>query len=61
MTKAYNKNVKSRVFSVSDYVLKVILPMDRRDKALGKWSPNWKGPFKINQVFSNNVNNMRKW
>lgn len=25
--------------------------MDRRDKNLGKWYPNWEGPFKINQEF----------
>jgi ABC-type oligopeptide transport system substrate-binding subunit len=27
--------------------------MDRRDRAFGKWSPNWEGPFKISQVLSN--------
>lgn len=29
--------------------------MDQRDKSLGKWSPNWDGSFKINQVFLNNA------
>ena len=33
--------------------LKVIMPMDQRDRTLGKWSPNWEGPFRILQVFSN--------
>jgi ABC-type oligopeptide transport system substrate-binding subunit len=27
--------------------------MDRRDRAFGKWSPNWEGPLKISQVLSN--------
>ena len=27
--------------------------MDKRDKVLGKWSPNWERPFKVIQVFSN--------
>lgn len=29
--------------------------MDQRDRALGKWSPNWEGSFKIKQLFSNNT------
>jgi len=27
--------------------------MDKKDRVLSKWSPNWEGPFKILQVFSN--------
>lgn len=27
--------------------------MDRKYKALGKWSLKWEGPFQILQVFSN--------
>lgn len=34
---------------------KVILPMDQRDRTLGKWSPNWEGLFRIIQAFSNNT------
>lgn len=37
ITKAYNKKVKSKVFIVCDYVWKVILPMDQKDRTLGKW------------------------
>ena len=29
--------------------------MDRRDRVLGKWSPNWEGPFRVVQAFSNNA------
>lgn len=54
IAKAYNKKVKSKIFTVGDYVWKVILPIDRKDGALAKWSPNWKGSFRINQVFSSN-------
>ncbi|XP_058784284.1 uncharacterized protein LOC131659061 [Vicia villosa] len=52
---AYNKKVKTKRFALSDYVWKVILPMDQKDKSLGKWSPNWEGPFKIVQIFTNNA------
>jgi hypothetical protein len=34
-------------------LLKSILHMDKKDKILGKWSPNWEGQFKIVQVYSN--------
>ncbi|KAK2350898.1 protein NYNRIN [Trifolium repens] len=53
VSKAYNKKVKSKSFSVGESVWKVILPMDKKDILLGKWSPNWEGPFKIVQVYSN--------
>ncbi|XP_050916221.1 uncharacterized protein LOC127131340 [Lathyrus oleraceus] len=46
---SYNKRVKVKSFSPEDLVWKVILPMDRKDRALGKWE----GPFQILQVFSN--------
>lgn len=55
VAKSYNKKVKSNFFPIEDYVWKAILLMDRRDKTLGKQSPNWEVSFKINQVFSNNV------
>ncbi|XP_050875686.1 uncharacterized protein LOC127079331 [Lathyrus oleraceus] len=50
---SYNKKVKIKSFSPEDLVWKVILPMDRKDRTLGKWSPKWEGPFQILQVFSN--------
>lgn len=55
VAKAYNKKVKSKAFSSGDYVWKVILPMDQKDRTLGKWSPNWEGPFRILQLFSSNA------
>ena len=29
--------------------------MDKKNKALGKWSPHWEGPFRIVKTFSNNA------
>ncbi|XP_058733023.1 uncharacterized protein LOC131604610 [Vicia villosa] len=55
VAKAYNKRVKAKVFAVNDYVWKVILPTDQKDKSLGKWSSNWEGPFRILRVFTNNA------
>ena len=55
VARAYNKKVKDKLFVVDDLVWKVILPMDKNDRVLGKWSPNWEGPFKVMQVFSNNA------
>ncbi|XP_050908335.1 uncharacterized protein LOC127121957 [Lathyrus oleraceus] len=50
---SYNKRVKVKSFSPEDLVWKVILPMDQKDIALGKWSPKWEGPFHILEVFFN--------
>ena len=54
VTRAYNKKLKDKVFVVDDLIWKVILPMDKNNRVLGKWSPNWEGPFKVMKVFSNN-------
>jgi hypothetical protein len=51
ITKFYNKKVKSKTFDINDLVWKFILPMDKRNKALGKWAPGWEGPWKILRVF----------
>nr|KYP49291.1 hypothetical protein KK1_028928 [Cajanus cajan]KYP70907.1 hypothetical protein KK1_010147 [Cajanus cajan] len=53
--KSYNKRVKARSFRVGDLVLKVILPMDQKSRHFGKWSPNWEGPFIIEQAYSKNA------
>ena len=55
VARAYNKRVKSKTFNVNNLVWKVILPMDKKNKALGKWSPHWEGPFRIAKTFSNNA------
>ncbi|XP_050216596.1 uncharacterized protein LOC126667627 [Mercurialis annua] len=43
--RAYNKRVKPKSFTIGDMVWKAILPIGHKDKRLGKWSPNWEGPF----------------
>jgi len=53
VAKAYNKKIKSKPFNIGDFVWKILLSMDKKDILLGKWSPNWEGPFKVLQVFSN--------
>ena len=40
VARAYNKRVNAKAFVLGDMVWKVILPMDRRVRVLGKWSPN---------------------
>jgi len=55
VAKAYNKKVKLKLFAQGDLVWKVILPMDKKDQAMGKWSPSWEGPWEISRVFSNNA------
>lgn len=51
VVRAYNKRVKGKVFAVNDFVWKVILPMDRNDRVLGKWPPNREGPFRVLNFF----------
>ncbi|XP_050914736.1 uncharacterized protein LOC127129628 [Lathyrus oleraceus] len=60
VAKAYNKKVKGKMFVVDDLVWRVILPMDRNDRVLGKWSPNWEGLFKVLQAFSNNTHEIEE-
>ncbi|XP_050920123.1 uncharacterized protein LOC127137740 [Lathyrus oleraceus] len=40
VARAYNKRVKGKTFTLNNLVWKVILPMDQKNKALGKWSPH---------------------
>jgi len=49
--KAYNKKVKSMLFAQGDLVWKVILPMDKKNRVLEKWSPSWEGPWEVLRVF----------
>jgi len=56
----YHKKVKVKTFQVGDLVWKVILPMDKKSKFYGKWSPNWEGPYQVERVFSNNAYAIRE-
>ena len=54
-THTYNKRVKRKSFEEGDLVWKIILPIGSKDRKLGKWSPNWEGPFKVHQVQPGNA------
>jgi hypothetical protein len=54
VARAYNKRVKEKSFQVRDLVGKTILPIGSRCNKFGKWSPNWKGPYRIEEVITEN-------
>ena len=45
--KSYNRRVRPKTFAIGDLVWKVILPLGTKDPYLGKWSPNWEGPYLV--------------
>jgi hypothetical protein len=51
---AYNKKVKAKEFQV-DLVWEAVLPLGTKDAAYGKWSPNWHGPYRVDQVLPGNA------
>ena len=53
--KAYNKWFRRKSFEEGELVWKEVLPIDAKDRELGKWSPNWEGPFKVYQVLPENA------
>ncbi|KAK1621419.1 hypothetical protein QYE76_026936 [Lolium multiflorum] len=55
VARAYNKKVRPKEFQVGDLVWEAVLPLGTRDKAYGKWSPNWHGPYKVIQVLKGNA------
>jgi hypothetical protein len=54
VAKAYNKRVREKSFQVEDLVWKVILPIGSRSSKFGKWSLNWEGLYRIEEVVSRN-------
>ncbi|KAK1605163.1 hypothetical protein QYE76_028836 [Lolium multiflorum] len=55
VARAYNKKVRPKEFRVGDLVWEAVLPLGTRDKAYGKWSPNWHGPYKVVQALKGNA------
>jgi hypothetical protein len=47
VAKYYNKKVKVKQFAEGDLVWKALLPIGSKDRAFGKWSPNWEGPLRV--------------
>jgi hypothetical protein len=54
VARAYNKKVIAKSFQVGELVWKIILPLGTKSNKFGKWSPNWKGPYKIVKVIFGN-------
>jgi hypothetical protein len=54
VARAYNKRVKKKSFQVEDLVWKMILPIRSRSNKFGKWPPNWKEPYRIDEVILEN-------
>jgi hypothetical protein len=50
VARAYNKKVKPKEFQVGDLVWEAVLPLGTKDATYGKWSPNWHGPYRVDQV-----------
>jgi hypothetical protein len=55
VARAYNKKVRLKEFQVGDLVWEAVLPLGTKDAAYGKWSPNWHGPYRIDQVLPGNA------
>jgi hypothetical protein len=47
VAKYYNEKVREKKFVEGELVWKVIWPIGTKDNKYGKWSPNWKGPYRI--------------
>ena len=43
--RSYNLQIKVKTFKEGDLVWNLILPMERKSRTYGKWSPTWEGPF----------------
>jgi len=50
MAKAYNKNVRPRVFKEGDLILKKISLVSREYQS--KWTLNYEGPYVVKKAFS---------
>ena len=51
----FDKKVKAKEFADGDLVWKLILPIGTKSSKFGKWSPNWEGPYRINQSAPGNA------
>jgi hypothetical protein len=54
VARAYNKRVKEKSFQVGNLIRKTILPIESKSSKFGKWSTNWGGPYKIEEVIPEN-------
>jgi hypothetical protein len=61
VARAYNKKVRLKEFQVKHLVWEAVLPLGTKDAAYGKWSPNWHGPYRIDQVLPEMHICLRSW
>ena len=47
VARVYNKKVRPKSFQVGDLIWELVLPIGSKDPAYGKGSPNWHGPYRI--------------
>uniref|UniRef100_A0A803N974 Integrase catalytic domain-containing protein n=1 Tax=Chenopodium quinoa TaxID=63459 RepID=A0A803N974_CHEQI len=52
VARSFNKNVRTKVFKLGDWVLKKVYENTREANA-GKLAPNWEGPYEIIKVVGN--------
>ncbi|XP_072087038.1 uncharacterized protein [Arachis hypogaea] len=55
IARSYNHRIKEKSFDIGELVLKVILPMEKKSKFLGKWSHAWEGHFQVIGTYSGNA------
>jgi hypothetical protein len=55
LARAYNKKVKTKDLQLGDLVWEAVLPLGTKDAVYGKWSPNWHGPYTVDQFLSGNA------
>jgi hypothetical protein len=54
VARAYNNKVKRKPYQVGDLIWKMILPIGSKSNKFGKWSPNWEGSYRIEEVIPEN-------
>jgi hypothetical protein len=55
VARTYNKKAKLKELQIGDLVWEALLPLGTKDATYGKWSPNWHGPYRIDQVLPGNT------
>jgi hypothetical protein len=54
VARAYNKRVKEKSFQVGDLIWKMIFLVESRSNKFGKWSLNWEGSYRTEEVILRN-------
>jgi hypothetical protein len=54
VARAYSKKVKEKSFQIGDLVWRTILPIVLKSNKFKKWSSDWEGPYRIEEVVPRN-------